>query len=47
MTEQLRLVFTSADDIQSSVVGGGAELVVAKREPERPAIANSLMEGVC
>jgi RNA-directed DNA polymerase len=47
LTEQLQLVFTSAEDIQSSVVGGGAELVVAKREPERPAIANSLMEVVC
>jgi hypothetical protein len=47
LTEQLQLVFTSAEDAQSSVVGGDAESVVAKREPERPAVTNSVMEAVC
>jgi hypothetical protein len=47
LTEQLKLVFTSAEDVQSSVVGGGAESVVATCEPERPAMADSLMEVVC
>ena len=47
LTEQLKLVFTSAEDVQSSVVGGGAESVVAKCEPERPAMADSMMEVVC
>ena len=48
LTEQLRLVFTSVEDVQSSApAGGGAESVVAKREPERPAVTNSLMEAVC
>ena len=47
LTEQLQLAFTSAEDAQSSVVDGGAESVVAKREPERPAVTNSLMEVVC
>ena len=30
LIEQLTLVFTSAEDVQSSVVGGGAESVVAQ-----------------
>lgn len=47
LTEQLQLAFTSTEDAQSSVVDGGAESVVAKREPERPAVTNSLMEVVC
>src|SRR5215210_4336793 len=47
LTEQRQLVFTSADDAQSTVGGGDAESVVAKREPERPAITNSVMEAVC
>jgi RNA-directed DNA polymerase len=47
LTEQLQLVFTSAEDVQSSVAGGDAESVVAKREPERPAVSNSVMEAVC
>jgi hypothetical protein len=47
LTEQLQLVFTSAEDVASSAVAGGAESVVAKREPERPAVTNSLMEAVC
>jgi RNA-directed DNA polymerase len=48
LTEQLQLVFTSAEeDTPSSVVGGDAEPVVAKCEPERPAVTNSLMEAVC
>ena len=47
LTEQLQLAFTSAEDAQSSVVAGGAESAVAKREPERPAVTNSLMEVVC
>src|SRR5215213_5584590 len=47
LTEQLRLVFLAAEDAQASVVGGDAESVVAKREPERPAIIGSLMEAVC
>jgi len=47
LTEQLQLAFTRAEDAQSSVVAGGAESVVAKREPERPAVINSLMEAVC
>ncbi len=48
LTEQLRLVFTSADDdVSSTVVGEDAESVVVKREPERPAVTNSLMEAVC
>jgi len=47
LTEQLQLVFTAAEDAQSSVAGGDAESVVAKREPERPAVTNSVMEAVC
>ena len=47
LTEQLQLVFTAAEDAQSSVAGGDAESVVAKREPERPAVIDSLMEAVC
>jgi RNA-directed DNA polymerase len=47
LTEQLRLVFTAAEDAQASATGGDAESVVAKREPERPAIIGSLMEAVC
>jgi hypothetical protein len=43
LTEQLRLVFTTAEDVQSSAAGGDAESVVAKREPERPAVTSSLM----
>ena len=44
LTEQLQLVFTAAEDVQSSAVGGGAESVVAKREPERPAVIR-LVDG--
>src|ERR1700680_3254018 len=48
LTEQLQLVFTTAEEDMSSTAGGeGAEAVVAKREPERPAVINSLMEVVC
>src|SRR4029450_2931936 len=48
LTEQLQLVFTSADEDDSSAAArGGAESVVAKREPERPAVISSLMETVC
>lgn len=48
LTEQLQLVFTSADEGESSAAArGGAESVVAEREPERPAVINSLMEAVC
>src|SRR2546426_727275 len=48
LTEQLQLVFTSADEAASStVVREDAEPVVAKCEPERPAVTNSLMEAVC
>src|ERR1700752_4748615 len=48
LTEQLRLVFASADEESpSSAAGADAEPVVAKYEPERPAVANSLMEAVC
>ena len=45
LTEQLRLVFTSTDDL-SPAVRDDAESVVAKREPERPAVISSLMEAV-
>ena len=44
LTEQLRLVFTAAEDAQSSAAGGDAESVVAKREPERPAVIE-LVDG--
>src|SRR5580700_7572320 len=48
LTEQLQLVFTPAEEgTSSSVVSGDAEPVVAKCEPERPAVTNSLMEAVC
>jgi len=47
LTEQLRLVFIVAEDAQASTSGGDAESVVAKREPERPAVIGSLMEAVC
>ena len=48
LTEQLQLVFTAAARTTSSAaVGEDAESVVAKREPERPAVISSLMEAVC
>lgn len=48
LTEQPSLAFTPADAAVSAPVGGGgAEPDVAKCEPERPAVANSLMEAVC
>ena len=48
LTEQLELVFTSTEEaVSSTAVGGDAEPVVAKCEPERPAVTNSLMEAVC
>src|SRR5438132_3736265 len=48
LTEQLQLAFTPADADSCATAGGdGAEPVVAKCEPERPAITNSLMEAVC
>jgi RNA-directed DNA polymerase len=47
LTEQLRLVLIATEDAQASTSGGDAESVVAKREPERPAIIGSLMEAVC
>jgi len=48
LTEQLQLAFTPVDAGVSATVGGdGAEPDVAKCEPERPAITNSLMEVVC
>src|ERR1700688_4402130 len=48
LTEQLELVFASAEEAASSTtVGGDAEPVVAKCEPERPAVTNPLMEAVC
>jgi RNA-directed DNA polymerase len=48
LTEQLQLAFTPAEEEISSTVGReGAEPVVAKGEPERPAMTNSLMEVVC
>ena len=43
LTEQLRLVFIATGDAQPSPSGGDAESVMAKREPERPAITGSLM----
>ena len=46
LTEQLQLAFTPADEsISSPADGDGAEPVVAKCEPERPAVTNSLMGG--
>ena len=48
LTEQLQLVFTPADEAApSTVVREDAEPVVAKCEPERPAVTNPLMEAVC
>jgi hypothetical protein len=48
LTEQLQLVFTPADEeMRSTAPREGAEPVVAKCEPERPAVTNSLMEAVC
>jgi RNA-directed DNA polymerase len=48
LTEQLQLVFTSAEEaVPSTVIREDAEPVVAKCEPERPAVTNSLMEVVC
>src|SRR5712671_2432411 len=50
LTEQLVLAFTPAEaeeDTSSTDGGDGAEPVVAKCEPERPAVTNSLMEAVC
>ena len=48
LTEQLQLAFTSAEaEISASAGGDGADPVVTKCEPERPAVANSLMEAVC
>ncbi len=48
LTEQLQLAFTPAEAEMSAAAGGdGAEPVVAKYEPESPAVANSLMEAVC
>ncbi len=48
LTEQLQLVFTPADEgTPSLTVSGDAEPVVAKCEPERPAVTSSLMEAVC
>src|SRR5450755_1987651 len=48
LTEQLTLAITSADgDIASTADREGAEPVMAKGEPERPAETTSLMEVVC
>lgn len=47
LTEQLQLVFVGAEGAVPPVVAEGAEPVVAKGEPERPADTNSLMEAVC
>lgn len=48
LTEQLQLAFTPAEAERSATAGrDGAEPIVAKCEPERPAITNSLMEAVC
>jgi RNA-directed DNA polymerase len=48
LTEQLELVFTSTEEgASSTAVRGDAEPVVAKCEPERPAVTNPLMEAVC
>jgi RNA-directed DNA polymerase len=47
LTEQLQLAFTPAEaEMPATADGDGAEPVVAKCEPERPAVANS-MEAVC
>jgi RNA-directed DNA polymerase len=48
LTEQLRLVLTPADEGNApTATRGDAESVVAKCEPERPAVISSLMEAVC
>jgi len=48
LTELLQLVFTTTEEgTPSFVAEGDAEPVVAKCEPERPAVTNSLMEAVC
>jgi RNA-directed DNA polymerase len=48
LTEQLQLAFTPVDDEHiASAEAGGAEPVVAKGEPERPVVMNSLIEAVC
>ena len=48
LTEQLQLVFTPDEEgVPSTIVREDAEAVVAKCEPERPAVTNSLMEAVC
>src|ERR1700681_3621474 len=48
LTEQLQLAFTPVEAEHSATTGGeGAELAMAKGEPERPAVTNSLMEAVC
>src|SRR3970040_554287 len=48
LTGPLQLAFTPVDAAVSASAGrDGAEPVVAKCEPERPAVANSLMEAVC
>ena len=48
LSEQLQLAFAPVDDRRASAADGdGAEPVVAEREPERPAVTDSLMEAVC
>jgi RNA-directed DNA polymerase len=48
LPEQLQLVFASANEgVPSAVVREDAEPVMAKPEPERPAVTDSLMEVVC
>lgn len=48
LPEQLQLVFVPANEKPSSAVGrDDAEPVMAKHEPERPAVTDSLMEAVC
>jgi RNA-directed DNA polymerase len=48
LTEQLQLAFNPADADSSATAGReGAEPVVAKCEPERPAVTTSQMEVVC
>lgn len=48
LTEQLQLVFSPAEEARASTAGReDAEPIVAKCEPERPAVIHSLMEAVC
>src|SRR5712692_2826793 len=48
LPEQLQLVFaSSAEGAPSAVVREDAEPTMAKCEPERPAVTNSMMEAVC